>query len=524
MGSKRQSGLTLFVQRGQDHCRYFCASAKQNSFQIAAFGTVDAESSLSAIVEKLSEKKLKPKGCVFLLPRSEFDVNTFQIPDIEEEDVPQLISNLVSESHESAEITTDFVLSSKDENGSRNALSWTLPNSTLADLKSETESNSLKLLAITSQTMGSISLLRSLVKTRSPHAVVVTIANKSIDFSVIYEHKITHVRSIPFASDELQEITPRLISELQRTVAIVGGNNEKGFPRIYLFGDLELRKPVGESLTEEFKVPVSILNPLDDVEFSCEPLPVKDCELYAHLIGSAKAVFFDKLDVDLVSPKRAIRKTLPWRKIIWYSIAGSVLLGLGGFVILDNSNQQIAEVAEKRKQFDELARDARIVIEMKDELATIRAWRKNEVIWLDEIDQLSQQLPPREKSLIRRISMLANADGSSNIDLSVEVAENELVSGLENAIRTDDNKVKSKRVSESSDKTGGKWNFETSIQFTAKPPKLSFVKTEDQTESPERNKKESPTPVSTQHTSGKGNPKTPVDKEPDVEPKQEAGK
>ena len=164
------------------------------------------------------------------------------------------------------------------------------------------------------------------------------------------------------------------------------------------------------------------------------------------------------------------------------------------------------------------------MIEMKDELATIRAWRKNEVIWLDEIDQLSQQLPPREKSLIRRISMLANADGSSNIDLSVEVAENELVSGLENAIRTDDNKVKSKRVSESSDKTGGKWNFETSIQFTAKPPRLSFVKTEDQTESPERDKKESPTPVSTQHTSGKGNPKTPVDKEPDVEPKQEAGK
>ena len=87
-------------------------------------------------------------------------------------------------------------------------------------------------------------------------------------------------------------------------------------------------------------------------------------------------------------------------------------MGLGGFVIWDNANQQIAEVAEKRKQFDELARDARTVIEMKDELATIRAWRKNEVIWLDEIDQLSQQLPPREKSLIRRISMLAAADGS----------------------------------------------------------------------------------------------------------------
>lgn len=524
MGSKRQSGLTLFVQRGQDHCRYLCAGAKQNTFQIAAFGTVDAESPLSAIVEKLSEQKLKPMACVFLLPRSEFDVNIFQIPEVDEEDVPQLISNLVSESHESAEITTDFVLNSKDENGSRNALSWTLPNSTLDDLKSETKSNSLKLLAITSHTMGSVSLWRSLVKTRSPHAVVVTIANKSIDFSVIYDHEITRVRSIPFASDELQEITPRLISELQRTVAIVGGNDENGSTRIYLFGDLELRMPVAEALTEEFKVPVSILNPLDHVEFSCEPLPVKDCELYAHLIGSAKAAFFDKLDVDLVSPKRAIRKTLPWRKIIWYSIAGSVLLGLGGFVIWDNANQQIAEVAEKRKQFDELARDARTVIEMKDELETIRAWRKNEVIWLDEIDQLSQQLPPREKSLIRRISMLAAADGSSNIDLSVEVAENELVSGLENAIRTEDNKVKSKRVSESSDKTGGKWNFETSIQFTAKPPKLSFVKTENQTDSPDQKEKESLTPVSTQPTSSNKNPKTPASKEPDVEPKQEAGK
>ncbi len=71
--------------------------------------------------------------------------------------------------------------------------------------------------------------------------------------------------------------------------------------------------------------------------------------------------------------------------------------------------------------------------------------------------------------------MSVGNDGSSKIDLSVEVAQNELVVGLENAIRSQTNRVKSKRVSESSDKTGEKWKFETTIQFTAKPPKLSFV-------------------------------------------------
>lgn len=479
MASNRTSGTVLFVHRGPDKILYLTAHAKQDRLQVSAFGEVDSECPLSEIVERLAAKNVRAKKLVLLLPRSEFDVHVYQVPKLDENEIPLLISNLVAESHDIAEVTTDYVLDPKINSDSQNALTWTIPTAELSGFKSDAKQNGLSLLAVTSVTMGSISLWRNIVKTKSPHAIILNIANRSLDFSVIYNHEIAHVRSIPFASTNDDEIIPRLISELQRTVAITGENDESDSTRIYLFGSASQRKPVAEALTNEFNVAVSILNPLDHMDFKNDTLSTDECESYVHLLGAAKAVFFDKLDVDLVSPRKAIEKRLPWRKIGWYSTAAAVLVGLGGFVFWDDAAKQAEEIVEKRKQFDGLARDARRVLEMKDELAAIRSWRRNEVVWLDELDELSRKLPPREKSLIRRISMLTANDGTSKIDLSVEVSDDQLVAGLEAAIRAERNQVKSKRVSESNSNDQEKWNFETSIQFSAQPPKLSFVNPEE---------------------------------------------
>lgn len=485
MKSKRNTGLTLFVQKGTHETLYLVASPKQDRLQVAAFGSLESENLLADITERLAAQKIRPRNLVLLLPRTEFDVNIFQVPFLDEDEIPSLINNLVAESHESEEITTDFLLNAKDTSDSQNALTWTFPDQKLRDFRADAKTSGMSLLAVTSHTMGSISLWRNLVQTKTPHAIILNIANRSLDFSVIYNREVTHVRSIPFASDSDEQIIPRLISELQRTVAITGGNNATDSTGIYLFGSAGKRKSIAEALTQEFEVAVSILNPLDNTEFKDTPISTDASESFVHLLGAAKGVFFDRLDVDLVSPRRAEVKQLPWRKIAWYSVAAAVLIGLGGFVLWDDANQQSEEIAEKRKQFDDLAKDARRVLEMKDELAAIRAWRKNEVVWLDEIDALSQRLPPREQSLIRRISMLSSNNGAAKIDLSVEVSDNELVAGLENAIRSKRNQVKSKRVSESSAKVEPKWNFETSIQFEIQPPKLSFVEQEEVQESNE---------------------------------------
>ena len=475
----RKSGQTLFVQLGQDHSRFLCATVlreknRPGSLNVLAFGEEESSRSLEEIAADLSARKLRPKNLVLLLPRSEFEVHFYQLPEVESDDLPSVISNLVSESMDTMEFTTDFVLHSREPDG-QNALTWSLEDKTIQDFRDEARKNGMSLVGITSHVVGSISLWRNLVHSRSPHAVVVTIANRSIDFSVIYNHEVTHIRSIPFSQEAIEPVTSRLISELQRTVAITGDADESESTRVYLFGSPEHRKPIAEALTEEFEVPVSILNPIDNTEFKDERLTVAQSESYAHLIGAAKAYFFDKLDVDLISPRRAVQKTLPWRRIaIWVVLIFSAI-GAGGFVIWDDATQQEQEIAERRKHFDSLAGDARRVLEMKDELAAIRAWRKNEVVWLDQLDELSKKLPPREQSLIRRISMSASDSGGTKIDLAVEVNDNSLVAGLEDLIRTKDNKVASKRVSESAVPDGEKWNFETSIQFNAVPPKLSFI-------------------------------------------------
>ena len=267
MKPKRITGTTLFIQKGTQQALYLVASPKQERLQVTAFGILESENPVSEITEQLTAQKIRPRNLVLLLPRAEFDVNIYQVPFLDEDEIPSLISNLVAESHEGEETTTDFLLNAKDASDSQNALTWTLSSQKLKDFAAEAKTSGMSLMAVTSHTMGSISLWRNLVQTKTPHAIILNIANRSLDFSVIYNREVTHVRSIPFASDSDEQIIPRLISELQRTVAITGGNDETDSTGIYLFGSAGKRKSIAEALTQEFEVAVSILNPLDNTEF-----------------------------------------------------------------------------------------------------------------------------------------------------------------------------------------------------------------------------------------------------------------
>lgn len=528
MLSKNRKGLTLLVELGTDQARYLCAQPSRDRSQpgrlvVNGYGLQESSRSLEELVKHLATRKLKPKHLVLLLPRAEFEVNLFQLPEVDENEVPQVVRNLVTESVDSIDCTTDFLLHARGETEGSQAMAWTLANSVLDDLRNEARRCGLNLAGVTSRSVGSIALWRNLVQSKSPHAVIVTIAQGSIDFAVIYRRQITHIRSIPFPKEDLERVTARLISELHRTVAVTGDDTESDATRIYLFGSAEERKSIAEALTEEFEVPVSILNPVDNTEFADQPLNSADSEEYAHLLGAAKAHFFDKLDIDLIAPREPEKKTLPWRRIATWAFVVLSLAGLGGFVLWDEAQQQQAEIAEKREQFDQLAPQARRVIEMRDELAAIRAWRSNEVVWLDQLDALSRALPERKKSLIRRVSMGVADDGVARIDLAVEVADNSLVVGLEQAIRTDQNQVVSKRVSESTGPAGERWNFETSIRFEVTPPKLSFIEDESgqkpasETEPPESVK---PEPTSESATEP-DNPAESVEPDSPAEPKDQ---
>ena len=96
MQAKRKTGLTLFVQAGQDASKFLCAQpardANQSRLSVLAYGETEASDGFSGIVSLLGEKKLKPRNLVLLLPRSAFEVNLFQLPDVEADDVPLMVS------------------------------------------------------------------------------------------------------------------------------------------------------------------------------------------------------------------------------------------------------------------------------------------------------------------------------------------------------------------------------------------------------------------------------------------------
>ncbi len=471
---------TLFLQLGPSSCRYLCAASRRGRLVVTAYGEAEGPAGFAEIRQRLRGDRSRARQVVLLLPRSELDVNVFELPAMEESGLPSVVQNLVAARSEAGgddEMVTDFLVSPRSGSGGMDALAWSLPSSKLRALRDDARRNGFQLRAVTFQGLGAYALWRQIVTGPPANAAVFAMNSQAIEISVIRKYKFNHIRSIPFQYENDQELIDRLVGEYRRTLAVIVSDPEKireEAAHIYLFGRTRAKTEIGKALTSEFGVSVSILSPLEHVDLRGASLAIENCDDAIHLLGIASQWSSGPLMVDLCHPRNPQSGTLPWRRVALWSCAAAALLVLGGTLTWDSIARSRAELEQRQLEYQPLLGEARQVLEMQDELATIREWRRNEVVWLDRLNQLTESLPPREQSLLRRISMSTPGDGSASMDLTVEVNQAELVVGLENAIRTDDNNVTSKRVSESSDGITQRWSFETKIQFPVVPPRLSL--------------------------------------------------
>lgn len=473
-------------------CRFLCASS-QGLNKVIALGELPGEATFEDLRNELNRQNAKVKQVVLLLPRSELDFNFLDFPDVDDKELAQLVHNLVVATTEisgDGKIATDFIVCANSESEGKHALAWSLPELQIKTLKDEARQSGFQLKAVTFEGFGAVSLWRNQLIRQPADATVFSVTSNSIDFTVIRKGTISQMRSIPFqqTSEQGQTVSARLIDEYRRTMTVMGidlDSIDDEPARAYMFGATDLKKEIVENLTRKINVSVSVLNPLEKVDFSPSANPPNECDEYVQLLGIATSWGSGKLEIDLCNPRQPETRRLPWRQIAGWASPIVLLCGLFGYVVFDNIRQGAADVELKQKEFLPLLKQALLAQELGDELAAIRDWRKDEVVWLDQLEQLTDKLPPREHSLIRRINMTSTSDGTALINLSVEVDQADLVLQMENGFRQTGKQVTSKRVSESSSGNKERWSFETSVRFPVVPPKLSFSQPVAASQSPD---------------------------------------
>jgi len=104
----------------------------------------------------------------------------------------------------------------------------------------------------------------------------------------------------------------------------------------------------------------------------------------------------------------------------------------------------------------------------------IGPWEKGEVVWLDELRDLSMRFPSSRDLIVQRMTMTADRSGGGGIEFSGTVRDPQVVTRLEQDVRDQYHEVRSKRLQERDQGKGYPWVFETSMSVAGRD-KESYV-------------------------------------------------
>ncbi|MEM7312082.1 MAG: hypothetical protein AAF497_02910 [Planctomycetota bacterium] len=99
----------------------------------------------------------------------------------------------------------------------------------------------------------------------------------------------------------------------------------------------------------------------------------------------------------------------------------------------------------------------------------IAGFNFDNVVWLDELRELSHRFPPADQAYVQRISMSANAASGNKVILTVRASDPTVINQMENLLRDEHHSIDSKRVTESSGDEF-RWNFEAVVEVKRRSP------------------------------------------------------
>ena len=508
----KRTGPLLLVDLSEQSPRYLVVTRGQDRLNVLASGRMerDEESDVATQLRKeLSEASVVCKRAAVLLTRPTIETVSGSLPPASEDELPDLVASLVTqETDDAGETVVDFLTIPAQPSGSPESsidvLAVTCHRSMIDSTQAQFKDAGFKLEAVTYSAVGSIQLLREIAHPTLPVVIAITSSETRTELVVLRDDSPLFFRTIQRGSDSSPEFGSVLASELQRTLAYVGTEEEEedageeDSVQVYLIGHKEQLREVAAMLSDTLSCSVSIADITDHVEHADEELS-EHAASYANLIGVASAIENDQLPLDFLNPRRSPEAPSPWRRVaIWSGIAATALLVLG-YAGWTERADQLDAIATKKQSLKKLALRANKAHELQDIVDAVATWQRTDITWLDELKELSDRFPQRRESLVRRLSAQAASDGTGVVDLSVQVRSPEVVTELESAIRDHRHSVSSKRVTEVADSAELNWSFEMRVVFRPlrKPPTVPDNKAADAVPSVSESSSDSDAPAST---------------------------
>ncbi len=315
--------------------------------------------------------------------------------------------------------------------------------------------------------LAAASLFARRVSPEERNCLLVNLVADEADLLILVDGRIVFQRTVRLPEEAAEEtLVQRLSAEVGRTLVVaqqgpLGGNSVE---RIYVFGGAEEWTALADQLGAVLSVPVSIVDPFEITD-APDDGPPEHPGRFAALVGMILDESYGSHAVDFLHPRRPPRQT-DRRQVAMVIAAGVVLAVLAaGYHVWSQAASDEDRIrglaAELKEKDDVLKRTA----EQSQRIDAIADWQAGEVVWLDELRELSLRLPVSRDLVLMRMSMTPERSGGGNVDFSGLVRDPLIVARMEQNLRDQFHDVRSKRIQERGPGKGYSWGFETSVSI-----------------------------------------------------------
>lgn len=501
----------VFVQMTRPECRYLLVERNESAPIVLAGGAFEVQTTSLAeeLRDHLAEQNQRVRHAILLLPRSELESAALNLPPSSESELPALVQTALLQEQEDSDIqrVSDYLITHQDTQ-STEVTAFSVDSKSLTQWTDQFKAAGMTLIGVTFSGTAPGEMLPS-ARTRTDDTnVVITVSDQDLDLVVSTGERPLLFRTVPWSTEDDHQLADRLAEEIPRTISLAHRLGEDDAPRVFLVGELsEFESELG-LLSDLLSYSVIMVDPWDLVQSRTS---LADASRYGNLVGIALVWNRQGLRLNFLAPRRPPAPASPLRKFALVGAAvAALLLGLG-YQIYSARADQLSELEQRQKKYNDLVKRANKARGQKMLVDAVTQWRQDDVAWLDEWRRLSEQLPPSEQALVRKMNLMIDAQGQGVINLSVQVSKPEVVTMLEDALRVDSRSVSSNRVSESDEKSKLPWGFDTKVVFhPATPPDLPQFDLE--TKDGEASEKKSPTANSKQSSKSNSKDESPPDK------------
>ena len=468
----------LAVDWDRHEARYVLGTTGAGKVQVHAVGAVslvdvaeggsepqpDLSGSLGAA---LADEKIGRLPALVGVERSSIELLHFTLPPAKDSELPVLVANQAMRESQliGEQSVIDFVPIDDNPAAPRNVIAAALSPDERERIQATCAAAGLKPSRMLLRPFAAASLF---VRTASPTEETYLLVNRitdEVDLTIVVEGRPVFFRTVrlPENADEAQ-LTERLLMEINRTLAAAPQTHLGGetVECVYLFGRADDHQNLAERIRDDLYLTAKVFDPFEALRVDEELVP-EDSGRFVPLLGMLLDEAAGWHAVDFLHPRE---KPRPVNRARIAAIAGAVLAAviLGAAYERWSTWSEIdAQYDAKKEEYDKLKKATAKAGDLKKLVDAIEAWKAHDVVWLDELRDLSLRLPSSRDVVLSGMSLTLSQSGGGTIDFEGLMRAPGVLVNLEKKLRDEYRQVRSKGVRERRGEKEYTWTFDTSL-------------------------------------------------------------